>query len=551
MNNQTSDITIIMAPLWHIGWPWTAPAYICEALRQKGYRVQFLDYNIRLYRACQELGLGELWEDEAYLQAWGRGDLNYLAELLDPEEVQGRVVGFSTTQNNLAFSVALAERIKKQDPGRRIIVGGHAVFFPVEAARIPLAVADAVCKGEGEHTICDVMERGFDNLHDVPGLYLHGPDGKWQLTSERGDIADLNTVAFPRFSEIELDLYQERFLPLMGSRGCVGRCIFCADRYRTPGYRCRSAQGQVDELEYLSTHHRVEHFPYHDPLLNGDIGILSAKTDEILRRGLEVRYGGNMMVRPDVPDDLFPRLRKSGMTVALIGMESGSATTLRNMRKRHNPEMAARFIRNLHDAGIRTELNFIVGFPTETETHYEESLAWIRENRPYIDAIGSVPTFCMIPSDLWDQRERFGVEVNMQNPTNDWYVRNGGNTFDIRRRRLEKFLEVNRDLGLIGEHVLSDGHLLKDYRVPTMREFLDQYAAHWAGAAGCAPDARQAASRAIARLRARVEAATAPLSLKQTAAKAVASIRQRGLRQTLKRGQEWLQLRKRRAEGRQ
>jgi len=541
MSKQDFDITIIMAPLWHVGWPWTAPAYICESLRQKGYRVQFLDYNIRLYRACQELGLENLWTDDAYVQAWGRGELNYLVDLLDLDDVRGRFIGFSATQDNLSFSLAIAGRIKKAHPGRKIIFGGHGVFFPHEAARVPLASADAICKGEGEFTIREVMERGFDNLQDVAGLYLPGPDGKWRLTSERGDIADLDTVAFPRFSEIEYDLYAQRFLPVIGSRGCVGRCIFCADRYRAPGYRSRSAQHQVDELEYLSTHFTVEHFAYNDPLLNGDIGILSEKTNEIVRRGLRLQYGGNMMVRPDVPDELFPRLRESGMTVALVGMESGSATTLRHMRKRHNPGMAARFIRNLHNAGIRTELNFIVGFPTETEEHFQETLAWIRDNRPHIDAIISVPTFCMIPSDLWDLRERFGIEINIQNPTNDWHVRDGQNTFEIRQDRLERFVTAARDLGLIGERLVSDGHITNLRKAPTGREFLERYTAHWKSP-DRPPAEREAALQAMTRLRASVEAQSLSPGLMGVAEKTLQSIRQRGLRQTVQRAREWVQI---------
>ena len=72
--------------------------------------------------------------------------------------------------------------------------------------------------------------------------------------------------------------------------------------------------------------------------MNGHVGVMRKRAEEILRRGLQVEYWGNFMIRDNMPDELFPLLRRSGFSVAFIDIESGSAATRAAMRKRHTPQ---------------------------------------------------------------------------------------------------------------------------------------------------------------------------------------------------------------------
>ncbi len=534
MRDNACDITLIMPPMWSTTVPWTAPAFLCESLRRRGFKVQFLDYNIQLYRLCERLGYARLWDDPAFFNAWVRGEFDYLSHLFDLEEIQGAVVGFSVTLTSLRNAVALAERIRHRHPHRKIIFGGHSVHMPEQAASVPFDAVNAICKGEGEELICEVMEKGFGRLQEIPGLYLPTAQG-WKLNEERPLAADLDRVPWPRYDEVDLSLYTKPYLGLVGSRGCLGKCVFCSERRVFPGHRSRSAHNQVDELEYLSSRFRVEHFPYYDALVNGDYGLVRQKSEEIIRRGLKVDYSGNLMVRPSMPDDLFPLMRKSGFSVAFIGIESGSAATLAGMRKRHNPEMASAFLQKCHNAGIRTEVNFIVGFPTETEAHFGETLDFVRNNRPYIDEIISVNTFGLGPSDLWDLRVTYGIEgCEMHN----WRTRDRSNNLEVRQDRLCRFLELENELGLRGDVFLSDNYAFNDTPSAVLSGFLN---ALEETVASSTPEER-ARIRSIAdrmRLALRLRRAT-PFEM---AGRLVENLRERGMRQTLKRGCEWLCLR--------
>ena len=488
-SDRPYDVTIVMAPKWDVREPWTAPAYICQYLRFLGYRVQFIDYNIKLYSLCKEVGFEDLWKSSAYHQTWHRGGFNFLSGLIDLDEIQGQVVGFSCTNTNRLFSLHLARLIRERYPNRKIILGGHDLYFEIDVAGVANPWADAICKGEGEHTIRDVMARGFNDLENVPGLYLPH-NGGWRLTSDRPLIRDLDEIPWPTFEEVDMAPYEVPDLPLMASRGCIGRCVFCNDRIRTPKFRSRSATNQVDELQYLKERYDTDFFIYNDPLMNGDLRIMEEKADEILRRGLKVKYGGNVMVRPQMPKDLFVKLRKSGLTVAIMGIESGSPTTLKGMQKLHTREEASAFLRNCHEAGMRVEINMIVGFPTETEEHFQETLSFLRENREYIDCMVSAATFNVAFSDLWNRLDEFGVVTHVESMHNSWHTKDMKNTLDVRLDRLKRIVDTAADLGIA--NVRTD-YEIEEGRLPDTKRFLDAYMTYWRNKADCSADERASA----------------------------------------------------------
>jgi radical SAM superfamily enzyme YgiQ (UPF0313 family) len=420
--------------------------------------------------------------------------------LLDVGEIQGEVVGFSMTATNRQMTLLLARRVRERFPNKKIIFGGYALYYESDLRGIPLDLADAICRGEGEHTLRDVLARGFKNLDEVPGLYLPGGEG-WRLTRERPPIPDLNDIPWPTFEEVDLGLYGIPDLPLMSSRGCIGRCVFCNDRHRAPGYRTRSAVNQVDELQYLKERYDTDFFIYNDPLMNGSIQMLNGKADEILRRGLKVQYGGNLMVHPGMKPELFQKLRRSGLTVAVVGMESGSTDTLRQMRKYHNAESGAAFIRNCHNAGMRVELNIIVGFPTETERHFQETMRFIRDNRGYIDCIVSVATFQVAYSDLWWRKNEYDIEMDTNAETSEWRTRDGQNTFEVRLDRLNRFIAGMTEMDLIPNRT---DRATEQKSPEVSSRFLEAYSAYWRADAALSPDQKQEARLSEKRIRGRL-----------------------------------------------
>lgn len=367
-------------------------------------------------------------------------------------------------------------------------------------------------KGEGEGTILEIMNSDFRNLHSIAGLYLPYKSG-WRLTRERMLTTNLDSYPWPKYEDISLSDYGDPYIGLVGSRGCLGNCVFCSDRLRLPGYRTRSANSRVEELEYLSSAFAVKHFPYYDALYNGDYALIEETSKEILNRRLQVDYSGNLMIRPSMSDDLLALMRKSGFSVAFIGLESGSATTLKAMRKRHNPEMASAFLKKCHHAGIRTGVNIIIGFPTETEEHFRETLDFISDNCKCIDFIVSVNSFILSGSEVYQRRSDFGIQFDDENDRlHGWYTNTHENTLKVRKERLQRFLDHIDSLGIKSEALISNENQLNRYGPYDISKIRSAFGIG---------DNKQ------------------PINPKTLAIKTWHSLRHHGFSETIRRGREW------------
>jgi len=122
------------------------------------------------------------------------------------------------------------------------------------------------------------------------------------------------------------------------------------------------------------------------------------------------------------------------------GLECGSDVVLKKMNKSRffSVEEAGRVIRDCHDAGIRTSLFILVGFPGETAEEFVKTLDFIRDNHAWIDQVKSINSVHIITDTVIHKRpELFGVKL----PERDYHYLwegEGGNTTEERNRRIAK-----------------------------------------------------------------------------------------------------------------
>jgi hypothetical protein len=173
------DFAMVFCPRWGVKVPWTAPAYLIEAVRSRGFSAQYVDFNIYHYYATQ---ICELWTENKYHQFWKTQDLTWFLKRSNIDQISAPVVGFSLTDTNLQLSIAIARQLKKRDPNVTILFGGHRIFFPEDPEeQVPLDACDAIVKGEGELTLLEILENGLNNNL---GTYTPGANG-WQFNGER------------------------------------------------------------------------------------------------------------------------------------------------------------------------------------------------------------------------------------------------------------------------------------------------------------------------------------------------------------------------------
>jgi len=447
----THDFAMVFCPRWGVTMPWTAPAYLLEAIRSRGFSAQYLDYNIRLYWANNT---PELWFDNNQHQFWKAKPLDYFVDQIDLREIDAAVVGFSLTETNILFSIEVARRLRKLDPNKVILFGGHRIFFPEDPEQqVPLDACDAIVKGEGELTLIDILLNGLNK-----NLGTYTPEGDhWVFHGERDLIGDLDMFPWPRYEEVDWRQFPRRDMSIMGSRGCINRCTFCNDIQRARHrYRKRSAWHMAEEMLYHKAKNNIRFTIFNDPLFNGHYSTLDEFCDILIHHNYDRIWGANFAIRRNMPEELMHKTRRAGLEVVVLGLESGSANVLSLMKKRFTVEEAEWFINAMHNAGIKIELNLIIGFPGETEEDFQETLALLTKIAPKVSQIVSVATLNVDRSYLWDHLDEFNVVRQVKDRHISWYTKDGSNTYEIRGERARRLVNHAQALGLTHDRLDLD-----------------------------------------------------------------------------------------------
>jgi anaerobic magnesium-protoporphyrin IX monomethyl ester cyclase len=299
--------------------------------------------------------------------------------------------------------------------GARLLAGGpHATLLPEE----PLDHGfDAVAVGEGE-PIIDGAVRAL--MGDVPwdevcGLVYRDQDGHIRRTLPSKAPEDLDLLPFPARHLADPRHYGPlaQHAVLFSSRGCTARCTYCAGGLFGRQFRFRSAANVLAEIRELHATYGTRHYHFCDDSMSLNRDRFREICTTIVAEKLPITW--SMMTRIDAVDQETLRLAAaSGCTRIDYGVESGSANTLRKIRKRHNVQMVRQVVPMTKAHGIEPSVFFILGFPWEDTAAIEETRALIEELRPYVEefhpALGSI----LVPfpsTELYESyREEYGFD---------------------------------------------------------------------------------------------------------------------------------------------
>jgi len=185
----------------------------------------------------------------------------------------------------------------------------------------------------------------------------------------------------------------------------------------------------ASQMVKLSSAYNNPRFFMGDSLMNPYMESLSA---ELLKRNQKVLFDGYLRANP-LPGDpeRAEKWAAAGCYRVRLGIESGDADVLQMIDKRTGPAVISRALRLLSGAGIRTTTCWIVGFPGETESAFQETLRFIEANHEWIYEVeahpftyfpsGQVASDRWIPVRLYDEdvqkAMKFGVwDVSAANP---------------------------------------------------------------------------------------------------------------------------------------
>lgn len=468
-------IILIQAPCWGPQIPPLQLATLSSYLRNKQHKVFVLDLNIDFYHKVKrkwkkywQLAEYEFWQNNSLVKKFVQENDKliqlYLKRIL-VYDVQ--IVGFSVYNTSLAMSLILAKKIKERNKSIFIVFGGPECSRYLSGKYIiEQDFVDIVVCGEGEETLAEIVRQVEKNgkVSLVPGTLLK-KDGQIIECGERPLIEDLNLLPFPDFSDFQLDKYSALFtLPISSSRGCIRRCVFCNEWPFWKRYRYRKGEVIFEEIKYqLRKYPRVLVFEFAESLVNGNLKEMSKLCDLIIKNKLKIFWCGQAIIRPEMTPELLNKFRKAGCDCLDYGVESGSDEVLSKMRKGFTVEIAEQVIRDTYRAGINVGVNFIFGFPGETEEDFQQTLDFVRRNKNYIRIVAPDFWLCGIypGSYLYTHSDEYGITPYPNGPF--WQTKDGKNTYPIRLKRFERFCKFIHCLGI--DSVYPYTRLVRRYKL--------------------------------------------------------------------------------------
>ncbi|HPQ70313.1 MAG TPA: radical SAM protein [bacterium] len=467
------DAVLVTLPPWGFENPPVGLAYLSTYLRAHGLQTEVIDFNIKFYHDVHEIYRmlwhvenKNFWSNEKTYQVVAhslRGQID--AAIKELVERKPKLLGFSVVDPKERITIEVIKGFRKHNREAKIILGGPACFTP-EYRQIFIDHAgdliDGYCVGEGEETLLETARRVREgrDLAGIPGLLVLDENHECQLV-EREPIMDLDRVPHPRYEEFDLDIYPGDSLILEWSRGCIGNCTYCKGKQISGDYRTRSAAHIFAELEYHYRVNRIDNFTISDNLINGCPEVLEELCDKIIAAQLPIRFNGEGIPLPAMDGPILEKLARAGCYELQWGLESGSEIVLKAMNKRRffKPEQAARVVRRSHEAGIKTCLFIIVGFPGETDAEWQKTMDFVRANAEWIDQIKSINSMHVITGTMVHlHAERFGIELPERDYHYLWRSVDGTNTPAVRNRRIRELLALCQDLSIeVRETNLTEG----------------------------------------------------------------------------------------------
>jgi len=288
-----------------------------------------------------------------------------------------------------------------------ITIGGGGGFTSEPILFSEMTGVDYACLGEGEITICELMEVVINrkDITKVKGIVYKNKDGEYVKSQDRSVVEDLNNLPFPDYDGFDMDKYLEeqtpydyyftyihdepRMFPIFMGRSCPYQCNFCFHPLGNT-YRQRSLDDFFLELNDVLEKYQVNSLAIFDELFSLEEKRIFEFCNRIKPYGL--KWTVQMRVNI-INEKLLKSMKEAGCFNISYGLESINVKVLKNMRKKITKEEIERALELTYQCGIGIQGNFIFGDEKEDMNTFSETLNWWRSHRKYQINLAFIETY--------------------------------------------------------------------------------------------------------------------------------------------------------------
>jgi ribosomal peptide maturation radical SAM protein 1 len=307
-----------------------------------------------------------------------------------------RVVGCTSTFEQHVASLALLRRIRELDPDVITMLGGaNCETVMGETTHRCFPWVDYLVSGEADGIIAGLCRLALSRGRAVePGELPRGVLGPGHRAAEPGParpgrlpravFSDLDSLPTPRFDAYFQTLAESSLrssvrpgLPVETSRGCwwgaVHQCTFCGLNGTGMGYRSKSAERVLAELNELEDRYGISDFEAVDNIL--DMGYFKSLLPTLAADGRQRRFFYE--IKANTTRERIEEMLRAGITWVQPGIENLHTEVLRLMDKGIQGWQNVQLMKWARELGLRLSWSILWGFPGEKDEWYEEMAGWI------------------------------------------------------------------------------------------------------------------------------------------------------------------------------
>jgi len=332
------------------------------------------------------------------------------------------LVGFSICLAQLTSSLYFIREIRRRAPRVRIIAGGSACAGALGESLIQaIPEIDDVIRGEGELPLLQLAKAIRDcpdctGLPHIPGLVRRGDPPTGERTRQ---VPTLDELPVPDYTDYFRDLASfgphQAFLPklpLEMSRGCWWNqggkgCAFCNLNLQWQGYRAKTSERMVREIETLVARHQVLSASFMDNLLPARG--LEERFEDIRGLGLDLRLFSEIRARTSRA--ALGAMASAGMKEVQVGIEALSTRLLKKLNKGTTAMDNLEIMKHCESPHLPDLTgNLILGFPSSDSQDVAETLHHLDFAFPFRPLKG-IELWLGYGSPLWQHPDRYGIRV--------------------------------------------------------------------------------------------------------------------------------------------
>jgi hypothetical protein len=389
------DIVLCNIPFMSVAYAPAGTSLLKACVQQAGYTCTVKDYNIKLWNSLSDKKIIADLENYFSINSPLDTDTQILVdqyyELLIKEllSLNPTWIGFSVfTFQCQRATTEILRRLRPRFKGKIMIGGAGISTRGIASSNADYAdmllndnLIDASLKGDGDIALIELLKGNF-SYAGINGNPYKG-------------VPDLNVIPKPDWSDV-IDLpyryHDRKILPITGSRGCVRHCSFCDIHEFWTKFKFRSGQNIAEEMIENYKTHGVSDFYFMDSLINGSMKAFRELCQTLVQYYKDnqlpekfFRWGGQFIVRSSMqmlPND-FNLAAKSGCDNLCWGVESGSERVRKDMQKQFSNEDLDYCMEQISRVGMHCYFFIIIGYPTETEKDFQDSLDMFTRYQKY------------------------------------------------------------------------------------------------------------------------------------------------------------------------